>query len=364
MARQVLPIIAGQEDTNPNFVALIRSVLDFTFRAHQSRMSEEDIERLEQALSEFHTKKSVLKTLGVYQTLGRFNNNKKLHMLTHYGYTIREMGTPDGYNTEAPKHLHIIYAKRGWRKSNKVRPYPQMIKFIQRYEAIRIHRAYMDLYFGAGDRERMDSRVVYGEDEDAIEADNKGSGGEGAGGEGAGGEGSGQGEDHGGGDEEDDDDEDCEYIQGQTTSSADQHTSFDPNWSIAIKPTAPHVNGNGIIQTYGAPNLDVNTNEWMQQATAAGLLPEMQRVSRHHSFDVWHKFYLHHRPLHFDPDQPPHRDTIRAKPPGAVRVGSLRGAGLGTFDAVLFLAQPEKFGIYRKRIFIYLFPMTCLTQMV
>lgn len=345
MARQVLPIVAGQGDANPNFVGLIRSVLDFTFRAHQSRMSEEDIDRLERALSGFHMKTNMLKTLGIFKTLDRLNNIKKLHMLTHYGYAICEMGTPDGYNTEAPEHLHIIYAKRGWRKSNKARPYPQMTKFIQQYEAIRIHQAYMDQYFGSRDRkQRVGSRVIYGEDEDAIEEEEYATEDAGEGGQGVA-------KDGGGGKQDecqDEDDEDCEYVRGQTTSSAGHHVYLDLDWSKATKPTAPRLIGDDIIHTYGASNIVGDTNKWMKQAMAAGLLPEMQPVSRHHSFDVWHKFCLHHRPLYFDPDQPPHCDTIRAKPPAAARVGSLRDAGPSTFDTVLFLARPEEFSIYHK----------------
>ncbi|KAJ1308221.1 hypothetical protein OPQ81_003936 [Rhizoctonia solani] len=78
------------------------------------------------------------------------------------------MDTPDGYNTELPEHLHIIYAKRGWRTSSKVHPLPQMAKFIQRYEVLQIHCMYIDLYYGCQVQVRAESRVVYGEDEDAI----------------------------------------------------------------------------------------------------------------------------------------------------------------------------------------------------
>jgi hypothetical protein len=139
MAKQLLPVVAGQKVIKADFVSLVRCMLDFTFRAHQSQMTESDIERLNRALGGFHLKKAALVSVGIYDSVDQLNNVKKLHMLTHYSSAIREMGTPDGYNTESPEHLHIIYAKRGWRASNKVRPLPQMIKFIQRYEAIRIH---------------------------------------------------------------------------------------------------------------------------------------------------------------------------------------------------------------------------------
>ncbi|KAG8751676.1 hypothetical protein FRC11_009131 [Ceratobasidium sp. 423] len=93
---------------------------------------------------------------------------KKLHMKAHYYYAIHEMGTPDSYNMELPEHLHIIYAKRGWRASSKVCPLPQMMKFIQHYEALWIHCMYIDAYYSCQAQDHVESQVVYGEDEDAI----------------------------------------------------------------------------------------------------------------------------------------------------------------------------------------------------
>ncbi|KAJ1310634.1 hypothetical protein OPQ81_009163 [Rhizoctonia solani] len=170
MAKQLLPIIAGQ-GVNSNFIALIQSITNFTFRVHQSWMTDSEVNELECSLLLLHEKKSVLKTLKIYKLLKSLNHVKKLHMASHYSRLIREMGTLDGYSTEGLEHLHMIYTKRGWHASNKVKPLPQMIKFIQRYEAIRIHRVYMNIYYKLPDREWVDSRVVYGKDEDAIAED-------------------------------------------------------------------------------------------------------------------------------------------------------------------------------------------------
>ncbi|EUC56496.1 hypothetical protein RSOL_181130 [Rhizoctonia solani AG-3 Rhs1AP] len=350
MAKQLLPIVAGQQGANPNFVALIRSILDFTFRAHQSQMTEEDIEHLQQALNVFHTKKQVLVTVTIYKELERLNGIKKLHMLTHYSFTIREMGTPDGYNTESPEHLHIIYAKRGWRASNKVRPMEQMIRFIQRYEAIRIHRAYMDRYYGLLDRERIDGTVVYGEDEESlleqgntehtgqeIDLDNE-----------QGPEPSDNGEDEASSSGDEDEDEDTNE-RAWEASPTGQCIDLDPDWSVAIKPTLSHVAGHCLIQSYGAVDLVSRVNDWLEETIAAGLLPPLQFVTADHTFNVWHKVYLRHQPLVFDPDQPPRRDTVRAKPAPPVREGSKRDAPPGTFDTVLFLARPDETGIFWYR---------------
>ncbi|KAG8696791.1 hypothetical protein FRC11_000474, partial [Ceratobasidium sp. 423] len=62
-AKQLLPVIASQPSVKPSFVSLTRSVLDFTYRAHKSQMSESDLQRLERALGEFHDNKAVLVAL-------------------------------------------------------------------------------------------------------------------------------------------------------------------------------------------------------------------------------------------------------------------------------------------------------------
>ncbi|KAJ1308222.1 hypothetical protein OPQ81_003944 [Rhizoctonia solani] len=80
-----------------------------------------------------------------------------------------------------------------------------------------------------------------------------------------------------------------------------------------------------------------------------GILPSLQLVTEGHKFDIWHKFYLHHRPLHFDPNLPRRRDTVRAQPPLAAPGHSLRYMRPGNFDTVLFLARPKESGIHRYR---------------
>ncbi|KEP46644.1 hypothetical protein V565_188010, partial [Rhizoctonia solani 123E] len=323
-AKQLLPVIASQPSVKPMFVSLTRSVIDFTYRAHKSQMSDSDLQRLERALGEFHSNKSVLVALGIYKSLNSLNRVKKLHMATHYHGAIREMGTPDGYNTESPEHLHIIYAKKGWRTSSKVRPLPQMTKFVQRYEALRIHRMYIDIFHGCQTLGRTDSRVVYdqADDEDCDNDDPN---------------------------NEAEAETEGELVQIQSKNLNDAEVPLNPDWSIAIKPTARHLSCDEIMQRYGASDLVLRTNEWLHESVEAGTLPPLQFVTESHTFDVWHKFYLHHRLLYFDPDLPARRDTVRAQPPPPVPEGSLRSIGTGSFDTVLFLTKPKESGIRRYR---------------
>ncbi|KAG8695206.1 hypothetical protein FRC08_007972, partial [Ceratobasidium sp. 394] len=60
-----------------------------------------------------------------------FNNMLKIHMLSHYVHSIRELGVLDGYNTEATERLHIDYMKIPWWDSNHVNPTQQMATYLQ-----------------------------------------------------------------------------------------------------------------------------------------------------------------------------------------------------------------------------------------
>ena len=66
-------------------------------------------------------------------------------------------------------------------------------------------------------------------------------------------------------------------------------------------------------------------------------------------FDVWHKLTLDHQPIPFAPNEPPHRDVIRIRPPAADRQNRLLP---GVFDTVLFLDRPQVAGLARKFFFL------------
>ncbi|KAB5587716.1 hypothetical protein CTheo_8843 [Ceratobasidium theobromae] len=147
MAKQILPIVAGK--ATPETTQLIRAILDFIYRAHGASLTDKDLEQLEASRLVLHDLKEILISEGCYTTEDRFDKIPKLHMMGHYAHSIRELGTPDGYNTEGPEHLHIEYVKKPWRASNKREPLPQMTKYLQRLDAIRLQRRCMDAFYGS-----------------------------------------------------------------------------------------------------------------------------------------------------------------------------------------------------------------------
>lgn len=127
MMKQFLPIVID----NPNiksksdaddFIEMTRALLDFSYLAHSARLTETELTEMDDALKTFHRLKNVVVRLDLLADESKFDWSPKFHMVGHYAHSIREFGTPDGYNSETPESLHIEYAKKGWEVSNRRNP--------------------------------------------------------------------------------------------------------------------------------------------------------------------------------------------------------------------------------------------------
>ncbi|KAG8720261.1 hypothetical protein FRC08_000697 [Ceratobasidium sp. 394] len=326
MLVQILPIVFG--DLTPELAQLVRSIVDFIFRAHASSMTDKDIEDLERDLKTFHELKGLLVAKGFYQSEQRFNRIPKLHMLSHYVHFIRELGTPDGYNTEAPERLHIEYAKVPWRASNKVRPMPQMLKYIQRQEAIKIQRTYMNRYLGIEDQAEADIEDE-DKDKDIIEIDRSENTHD---------------DEEAASDEEASEDgfesEDSDTEVDESDLAEVQPVSYpNPRRHMAASPTKPNMLIKDVVKTHGAKDLMTAIKTFMTKRLG---VPEYDvMLSERNRINVWHRLYLHHKPLPFAPLEPPRRDVVRA---GALVLGT--GGRIrkeAVWDTALYLERPNQF---------------------
>ncbi|KAG9090752.1 hypothetical protein FS749_000314 [Ceratobasidium sp. UAMH 11750] len=154
MAKILVPVTS---DADPQVVRAARALLDFVYLAHSSSLTDSELEAMEQALRTFHQLKRVFKAKGAVTTRQAFHGIPKIHMISHYVHLIRELGTPDGYNTETSERLHIDFAKLGYRASNKVNATKQMAFYMQRMEAIKMHAAYLEETEGLADQDELDA---------------------------------------------------------------------------------------------------------------------------------------------------------------------------------------------------------------
>ncbi|KAG9106241.1 hypothetical protein FRC07_008895 [Ceratobasidium sp. 392] len=328
MVAQVLPVFLG--DVTPELTQLLRSIVDFIFRAHASSMTDTDIADMERDLELFHELKGLLVIQGFYESDSRFDLIPKIHMLSHYAHSIRSLGTPDGYNTEAPEHLHIEYAKEPWRASNKVRPLEQMLRYIQRQEAIRMHCAHLNLYLGLGPADEDDTDDVPGE----VELDGEARRGAAQSGDGEReNEGENEGESEGEGARGDID------TEGDVMELPEPVAYPSPRRHMGVNPTKRNVPIKDLEKQYGATDI---TSAITNFVTNRLNVPEHDvMLSRNHQLVVWHRLYLHHQPLPFAPFEPPRRDVVRASPPTLGPQG--REKKPGVWDTALYLERPNRF---------------------
>ncbi|KAG8720868.1 hypothetical protein FRC08_017601 [Ceratobasidium sp. 394] len=153
------------------------------YLAHSSSLTDDEIDAMDDALQVFHENKEAFVRLEAMASEEGFSMIPKLHMMQHYTHLIRQLGTPDGFNTEMSERLHIDFAKSGYRALNRVNPLKQMVLYIQRLKAIDMHLTYLMMkrpkaYCGAGetmygndppDLDEEDDDYVFDEEEEAVE---------------------------------------------------------------------------------------------------------------------------------------------------------------------------------------------------
>ncbi|KAG8773758.1 hypothetical protein FRC12_002328 [Ceratobasidium sp. 428] len=345
MMRQFLPIVIDAQ-APVAFVRMIRALLDFSYIAHGARLTGIELAELDAALEAFHEAKDILIEQKMVKEDG-FDRIAKLHMLSHYTDDIRALGTPDGYSTETPEYLHIVYVKIPWRMSNRRNPFPQMVKYVRRLEAIHIQRTAIDEYYGeheGADEEEIQLALRLLEDvderknEDEIEIENKI--------EASGSDNSSE-DSNAESDTDSDDtdsDEDGDEIGESEERSAIAGNTYYPQPSIRIaqQPTVRHVPGHVLISSYGCSDFVRVVRAFLLSKT--GRKPLLLLPSD--TFNVWHKATLYHPPLPFAPSEPPHRDVIRVRPPARDQAGRINA--LGVFDTALFPID-HQLGITRFR---------------
>ncbi|QRW23044.1 DNA-directed RNA polymerase subunit beta' [Rhizoctonia solani] len=123
----------------PNCVLkTVLAVIDFIYYAWLPIHTTTTLQLLDNALARFHQFKDVFVDLEIRKD---FNINK-IHSMVHYLELIWQMGAADGYNTETPKQLHIKFAKRAYKATNRCDFFAQMTVYLKRRERV----AKFDLY--------------------------------------------------------------------------------------------------------------------------------------------------------------------------------------------------------------------------
>ncbi|KAE9390508.1 hypothetical protein BT96DRAFT_959768 [Gymnopus androsaceus JB14] len=124
----LIACLVGKIDSRGIIAA--RSLLDFIHLVQYPSHDGRTLRYAEEALDSWHANRAYFKEKEVRDHF----NIPKFHSLLHYIPSIKLKGTTDNGNTEAFEHLHITFAKDGWRASNKRDAFPQMITWLSRQE--------------------------------------------------------------------------------------------------------------------------------------------------------------------------------------------------------------------------------------
>lgn len=136
MQKVFIGVIAGL--VPDKVLQVVVAIIDFIYFARLPVHTTTTLQLLDDALERFHANKHVFIENGIRSN---FNVNK-IHSMIHYSKSIRQLGTADGYNTETPERLHIEFAKRAYKATNRHDFFRQMTVYLERRERV----AKFDMY--------------------------------------------------------------------------------------------------------------------------------------------------------------------------------------------------------------------------
>lgn len=120
-------------------VAAAHALLDFINYAQYHSHTSDTLAAMDEALVRFHQHKTAFVRLGIHKDF----EIPKLHSLLHYTAMIGLLGSADGYNTETPERMHIDFAKKAYKASNRRDYYKQMTRWLSRQAFIAYFSSYL-----------------------------------------------------------------------------------------------------------------------------------------------------------------------------------------------------------------------------
>ncbi|KIY69492.1 hypothetical protein CYLTODRAFT_452584 [Cylindrobasidium torrendii FP15055 ss-10] len=120
-------------------VTACRAILDFVYLAQYTTHDEATLGYMNDALDLWKKHQGIFLRTDVRDNL----DIPKFHSLRHYVSSIRLFGATNNFNTEMFERLHIEFAKKGWRASNKRDEFPQMTQWVTRQENVQSFKRYL-----------------------------------------------------------------------------------------------------------------------------------------------------------------------------------------------------------------------------
>ncbi|KAJ6544929.1 hypothetical protein B0H10DRAFT_1695855, partial [Mycena sp. CBHHK59/15] len=135
MQRVFVGVLAGA--VNTKVLTVVKALIDFIYYAQLQSHTSRTLAALEQTLDTFHLHKQIFIDLEIRE---HFNIPKFRSGFHGHALTTRT------YNTESPERLHIDFAKKAYRASNRRDYLEQMALWLQRQEAMALRSMYLTWY--------------------------------------------------------------------------------------------------------------------------------------------------------------------------------------------------------------------------
>ena len=127
--QKIVPILAGT--ASPEFVAAIRSIVDFIYQAQSPVHTDTTIVSMQAALDEFHTHKDAIIEAGARKGKSGVKTDfhiPKLELLQSFADAIRNSGAIVQYTADVSERLLITHCKQPFLRTNKqAKDFPEQI---------------------------------------------------------------------------------------------------------------------------------------------------------------------------------------------------------------------------------------------
>ena len=117
-------------------VRCVAALLNFCYIARQNSLTSNDLDMLDEALSQFHHYREVFIDAGVRVDISL----PRQHSLIHYRRSIRLFGSPNGLCSSITESKHIDAVKKPWRCSSRHKALIQMLRRLSREDKLHVAR--------------------------------------------------------------------------------------------------------------------------------------------------------------------------------------------------------------------------------
>jgi hypothetical protein len=125
-----LPALQGHLPSD--VIRAFRAFLDFYYIARRDVITEDDLDKLQDAISRFHTYRQVFSPLRGEKGFSL----PRQHSIVHYPALIRLFGAPNGLCSSMTESKHIRAVKEPWRRSSRNNALFQMLTTNQRLDQL------------------------------------------------------------------------------------------------------------------------------------------------------------------------------------------------------------------------------------